>query len=153
MIKRRTAQAEAGFTILELLAVLGILALMAAVVVPLMRRPNPAQELTATALDLAAGLKLARAAARTGNVEQALILSLDRRIYWSDGILPPRAFAPALSLVLDLPDSERPDSSTGRIRFFPDGTATPARLTLRTGRFETTLAVEWLTGEIHSGGR
>lgn len=144
---------DAGFTLLELLAVLGILALMAALVVPAMRRSSPTQDVTAAAIELAAGLKVARAAARTRNVEQALVLSLDRRMFWSENLLPPKAFPGTLSLDLDVPESERPDSATGRIRFFPDGTATPARLTLRAGKAEATLAVEWLTGEIRSGGR
>lgn len=144
-------RSEAGFTLIELLMVLGIIALVAALSVPLLRRQSPSQDLAAASIDLASGLKLARAAARTGNVEQALVVALDRRIYWSDGILPPRAFARSLDVVLDVPESERPDSATGRIRFFPDGTATPARLTLRVGRLETSLAVEWLTGEIRTG--
>ena len=147
----RARHGEAGFTLIELLMVLAIIALAAAISVPLMRRQSPGQELAAASIDLAAGLKLARAAARTGNVEQALVVALDRRIYWSDGILPPRAFAPRLDVVLDVPESERPDSATGRIRFFPDGTATPARLILRAGKLETALAVEWLTGEIRTG--
>lgn len=151
-MKAKPAQdGEAGFTLIELLMVLGIIALVAALTVPLMRRQSPSQDLAAASIDLASGLKLARAAARTGNVEQALVLALDRRIYWSDGLLPPRAFARSLDVVVDVPDSERPDSATGRIRFFPDGTATPARLTLRVGRLQTTLAVEWLTGEIRTG--
>lgn len=145
-------ETTAGFTVLELLAVLGILALMAALVVPMMRRPSPAQDVAGAAVELAAGLKVARAAARSRNVEQAVVLNVERRQFWSEGILPPRTFAPALSLVLDVPDSERPDPSTARVRFFPDGSATPARFTLRAGRFEKTLAVEWLTGEIRSGG-
>lgn len=143
---------EAGFTLIELLMVLGIIALVGALSVPLMRRQSPSQDLAAATIDLASGLKLARATARTGNVEQALLLSLDRRIYWSDGVLPPRAFGRNLDVVLDVPEGERPDSATGRVRFFPDGTATPARLTLRVGRLETSLAVEWLTGEIRTGG-
>ena len=83
--------------------------------------------------------------------KRSAFVALDRRIYWSDGILPPRAFAPRLDVVLDVPESERPDSASGRIRFFPDGTATPARLILRAGKLETALAVEWLTGEIRTG--
>lgn len=140
-----------GFTLIELLMVLGIMALMAVISVPLMRRESPGQDLTAASLDLAAGLRLARAAARSGNAEQALVVSLDRRLYWVDGLLPARAFGRRLDVVLDVPESERPGTETGRVRFFPDGTATPARVTLRVGRLETILAVDWLTGEIRTG--
>lgn len=143
---------EGGFTLIELLMVLGIIALVTAVSVPMMRRQSPAQDLAAASIELGSSLKLARAAARTGNTEQALMLSLDRRVYWSDGVLPPRPFARTLEVVLDAPDSERLDSATGRIRFFADGTATPARVLLRIGKLETALAVNWLTGEIRSGG-
>jgi general secretion pathway protein H len=44
--------------------------------------------------------------------------------------------------------SETVDETAGRIRFFPDGSATGGQVTLRGGAVQRKVDVNWLTGEV-----
>lgn len=142
-----------GFTVLELLVALGIMAFVASIVVAGAVTPRQRQDLAATAADVAAGLKMTRAAARRSNAEQVFLIDVDGRRYWAPGILPPRRFPPTLALALDVPETERQGAGAARIRFFPDGSSTPATLTLRKGASSTALSVDWLSGAIRVAER
>ena len=53
-----------------------------------------------------------------------------------------------VELTLKTAQSDILDNSTGRIRFFPDGSSTGGRLTLTAGDREWIITVAWLTGKI-----
>jgi general secretion pathway protein H len=43
---------------------------------------------------------------------------------------------------------DAPNEHSGRIRFFPDGSSTGGRITLRAGQRQWHVNVSWLTGEV-----
>lgn len=146
------ARRSAGYTVIELLVVLAILAAVAGLVAPSFVRPAGNQDLMAATIDLAASLRLARAAARAGNAEQALVIDLAARRYWAAGVVPPRAISPALDLVVDVPDGERLPGAAGRLRFFADGSASGGTIGLRRGNHAASIVVDWLNGDVRVAG-
>ena len=47
-----------------------------------------------------------------------------------------------------MPESERIGASAGRVRFFPDGSASGARVVLNDGRSTASVLVDWLNGDV-----
>ena len=74
----------AGFTLLEMLVVIVILALATAVAMPMLARPSDGVRVQATARDLINALRLTRAMAR--NAEVALAIDVDKRTFASAAI-------------------------------------------------------------------
>jgi general secretion pathway protein H len=144
----RAGPAIAGFTLLELLVVLGLLALGLALVAPSLGQARAGLAVRSTAYELAASLRAARAAARATNVAHALTIDLARRQYWADGVIGPRPLPRGLAVEATLPDSERLSGAAGRVRFFPDGSASGARLVVQDARSSAVIEVHWLNGDV-----
>lgn len=137
---------QAGFTLLELMIVLGILALALAIAAPSLSRSRDQLVLRSTAYELAGHLRTARAAAQTSNVEHALTIDPLQRSYWAEGIV---AFRPLpVGVKVLVPESERLGAAAGRIRFFPNGAASGARIVLNDGRRTAAIFVDWLNGDV-----
>lgn len=140
------ATGAAGFTILELLVVLTVLAAAAALVMPNVLRRPVEPGLRATALSLAASLRAARMEAVRLNKPSHLIIDLDARRYWIEGSASRRAIAPSLAIAATLADSGRISTGAGRYAFYPDGSASGGAITLAGSAGSATIAVNWLTG-------
>ena len=93
------APSAAGFTLLEMLVCLTILALVAALALPLLARPSESLRLQATARDLVGALRLTRATAIARNTEMALLLDVDKRTFESP-VVPLRSFPSDIVAVL-----------------------------------------------------
>ncbi len=139
---------ERGFTLLELLVVLGLLALALAIVAPSLGRARLGVMVRSTAYELAANLRASRAAARSTSIEHVLTIDLAQRLYWAEGVVGQRRLPHGVAVDVTVPQSERITASAGRIRFFPDGSASGARLVLHDGRSTTSIVVDWLTGDV-----
>ncbi len=146
--KRRGARSSArGFTLLEILLVLAIMALAAALTLPALVRPS-GSELRAATATLAGGLRRAREAAVNSNREATLTLDLDRHTFTVSGEPRGRGLPPELELALFTARSELDGERTGRIRFFPDGSSTGGRVSLTSGQRRYHVDVDWLTGQV-----
>ena len=145
---RRRAAGQLGFTLLELMVVIGMLALALAIVAPSLNRARLGLMVRSTAYELAAGLRAARAAAQAGNRVEVVTLDLARRRYWAEGVVGPRTFPASVAVELAVPESERLGASGGRVRFFPDGSASGARVVLNDGRQAASVLVDWLNGDV-----
>jgi len=139
---------QRGFTLLELLVVLGILALGLALVVPAISGARAGLTVRAAAYALAGSLRDARAAAQAGNVERVLILDTAQRHYWAEGVVARRQLPQAIRVELVVPQSERIGAAGGRVRFLPDGVSSGARIVLSDGRATAVVAVDWLSGDV-----
>lgn len=147
---QRSTTDEAGFSLLEMLVVLGLLALVAVVSWPLLRGPSNEVRLKAAADEIVASARLARAEAlRTGR-EVALGFDVDQRRYGAPGIVAPRSLPSSAALEVILPSAERTSPGTGRVRFFADGTTTGGRIVMRIGARSTVVVIDWLTGAAHA---
>jgi general secretion pathway protein H len=148
MLSRRRLDRSfvAGFTLIEMLVVMTIMALVATIAVPLLGRPSNSLLLETTVRDLAGALRLTRAAAIAQNVDIALDIDVDRRTFQSAAI-PLQSFAPGIVAELKVAEPERVTSSHGAFRFFPDGSSTGGDVVLHLRNMEARICVNWLTGE------
>ena len=149
----RADRAAAGFTLLELLVVLGIVALGLTLVAPSLNRLRQGVAVRSAAYELAAHLRSARAAAREANVERVLTIDVDGRRYWAEGVVGPRQLPPSIAMDLTVPTSERVGAGMARVRFFPDGSTSGARVVLDDGRVSAAIRVDWLTGDVRLQAR
>jgi general secretion pathway protein H len=137
---------NAGFTLIEMLVVMTIMALVAAIAVPLLAHPSNSLTLETTARNLAGALRFTRAAAIAQNVDIALDIDVDQRTFQSNA-MPLQKFEPGIVAELRVAEPERVTSSHGAFRFFPDGSSTGGDIVLRLRDKEARICVNWLTGE------
>ncbi|MCL4766557.1 MAG: GspH/FimT family pseudopilin [Hyphomicrobiaceae bacterium] len=142
----RTAGAAAGFTLLEMLVVLAILALASVVVIPSVSPSRADLALKASALGLSAQMRSARSAAVDRNVEHAVVVDLKHKLYWVEGSAMARRIAPRLALSADMRPQDVVGPATVRFRFHPDGTSSGGALVLREGSRAARVAIDWRTG-------
>ena len=139
---------EQGFTLIELIIALGIMALGVAVAFPYFEGTRAGHQLRATAYDIASQLRDARASAQARNIEQAFILDVGNRRMWLDGSQVRRALSPRLAVDVEVPVAEQLAANVVRVRFFADGSASGGKLVLRDGTRRATVSVNWLTGDV-----
>jgi len=139
---------EQGFTLLELIVALGIMALGLAVVFPYFNASRAGYQLRAAAYEIATQLRDARAAAQARNVDQAFIIDVGNRRTWIEGGAAPRALSPRLAVDVEVPGAELIGDNLVRLRFFADGSASGGKLILRDGARRATVSVNWLTGDV-----
>jgi general secretion pathway protein H len=136
-----------GFTLVEMLVVVAIIALIASVALPMLGRPSDKLRLRAIADGMIAALRLTREAAIVRNIETVLTIDVDRHILQSV-VVPPRQFAPEVVAKLQFAAPEQTGQSGG-FRFFPDGSSTGGTVTLWLHDQHEIICVLWLTGESH----
>ena len=140
-------RSDTGFTLVELIAVLLVIGLVTALATPAFHRALPGHALAADAQAASAALRAARGAAiRRG---QAVAVTYDPAggRYWIDR-RSPVALSAGTRLTLVTARAAAPDTAVGRIRFYPDGSATGGRVRLQAGQAVHTLHVDWLTGDV-----
>jgi general secretion pathway protein H len=142
----------AGFTLLEMLIVIAILALATAVAMPIFARPSDGVRLQATARDLINALRLTRTMAIARNAEIALAIDVDKRTFASAAIQA-QSFGPDITAELTFAAPEQSAQATGGFRFFPDGSSSGGDVRLRLRGREARICVNWLTGEAQPGER
>jgi general secretion pathway protein H len=147
MTRRRKSEtaARAGFTLLEMLVSMAILALVAVFAMPLLSGPSDGLRLEATARELLGALRLTRVAAVARDAELALVIDVDGRTFESPAV-PRRSFAPDIAAQLTFAEPEQSARSRGGFRFFPDGSSTGGDVVLRLHGREAKICVDWLTG-------
>jgi general secretion pathway protein H len=147
-----TSRAEArpgaaGFTLLELIVTLTVLALALLLITGYRAPWSSALGLRGTAAELASGLRLARSQAIVGNHSVAVDLDLAGHRY-RVGAGRPHALPANLSIELLTVAGENRGRTEGNIRFNPDGSSTGGRISLAEGRRRIAVGVDWLTGRV-----
>ena len=136
-----------GFTLLETLVALALVAVLLAVAVPALVVPKGV-ELRAAADLVATGLRQARLAAIREQRPVALLMDVEARALQVEGGRRIRTLPRGVQLDLFTAQGEVLDTRLGGIRFFPDGSSTGGRVTLARDGLRTEVNVEWLTGRI-----
>jgi general secretion pathway protein H len=142
---RAAARRTAGFTLVEMLAAITILALVMALALPAVRRPPDRLRLEAAARTVASALRLARATAVARNAEVVLAVDADRRVIESPAVPTTRIDAD-IAVAMTIAAPERRGRGAGAIRFFPDGTSSGGDITLTLGARRARIEANWLTG-------
>jgi len=138
---------QAGFTLVEMLVVLTILALTTTLVAPLVSGGSEGARLQMAAGDLASAFRLTRSAAITRNREMSLMIDVNKRTF-SSAVVSQRAFSPDIDAKLTFAAGLEAGRSDGGFRFFPDGSSTGGDVTLSLRGTQTKLCVDWLTGVV-----
>jgi|SRR5581483_603818 len=138
---------EAGFSLIEMLAVLTILALGVSFAMPLVSGRSDGLRLETAASELAGALRATRSAAIVGNAAATLLVDVNRRTFESVAVSR-RPFAEDIDAKLTFASGIRTDFSDGGFRFFPDGSSTGGDVTLSLHGKQTKLCVDWLTGGV-----
>ncbi len=136
-----------GFTLIELMAVIMLLAIALTVVSVSFSKSLQSARIRGASRDLVAALRYTRGQAIVKGKQEVLTLSLDNNTYTA-----PSKHAVKLpkdmNLTLTTADTEQTGSATGGIRFFPDGSSTGGHISVFQGQREWRVNVAWLTGDI-----
>jgi len=137
------AKPSAGFTLVELLVVMGIMALV--LVVVLNARPNAAAtRIAVTARAVGATLQLARAQAMASNTETVFRIDADKLQFGLPRSM--QSLPMGMTVAMTVAETERV-ANIGGIRFFPDGQSSGGEIALSLEGRSARIAVSWLTGE------
>lgn len=139
---------HAGFTLIEVLVVLLLLAISYALVPPMFDIGGSTAELKAGARQVAAGLRTARSQAIARREETTLTVDVDARSFVLSGDKTPRRLPRLVEIRVLTAQGEVSDAATAAIRFYPDGSSTGGRITLAMGERAFDVDIDWLTGQV-----
>ncbi|MSO92489.1 MAG: type II secretion system protein GspH [Rhodospirillales bacterium] len=143
---RRPRRGDTGFTLVELVVVLAVLALVYVVAVPPMLSQLEGARLNAAVRALTGALKEARG--------QAIATARDVRFTIADGAGEWRFgerrgnAGRGVMLRVDVPPVGEGENRIHAIRFFPDGASTGGRIWATAGQDRWRIDVDWLTGRV-----
>jgi len=136
-----------GFTLMELVAVMALLAVAIAVVSFSVSKSLTSAKIEAASRDLAAMLKYTRGQAIVKGQQQIFELNIETNSYKAPGRAIVR-LPPSMHLGLLTATNELTSAQSGSIRFYPDGSSTGGHVTVYLGKREWHINVSWLTGEV-----
>lgn len=141
------AARDGGFTLVETLVVLGLVALLLVVSLPYSTSSGEARKLDAAAQIIAAKLRETQTASLSSNRERSLTLDIGKGMLVQTG--PDKIFKLPKGIALSIitSDNEILDD-TGAFRFFPDGGSSGGKIILSKGGNRREIAISWLTGGI-----
>ncbi|MDR3436567.1 GspH/FimT family pseudopilin [Telmatospirillum sp.] len=145
--ERRPLRRDGGFTLIEIVVVLGILGLALALVLSYGTPRGGALALRAAATELAGGLREARSLAVAGNKPVAVAIDLTSHRWQIDG-QDVRHLPEDMSVRLLTVAGETASNTLGRFRFFPDGSATGGRIEFAGANRRIQIGIDWLSGRV-----
>jgi general secretion pathway protein H len=137
----------AGFTLIEVVVVLMLAGVVITVAAVSLTRGLGSAKVRAAGQDLVAALRYTRAQAIVTRKQQALELDVEKRSY----VAPRKAevrLPDDMELRLLTAAEEQTGATSGRIRFWPDGSSTGGRIKLVHGGRAWDVEIAWLTGEV-----
>lgn len=138
---------QAGFTLIELIVVLAIVAIAAAMVVVRGAPISPSSQARLAANEVAGALQSARSEALVTNRSVAFTLdTATRRYRW--GQQAEHALSGDLQLALLTGREQLVSKSAGFVRFDPDGGSSGGRVTIAGGDRVWMVGIDWLTGRV-----
>jgi len=140
--------ADDGTSLMEVLIVMAILALAAALALPTLRSPARGQSLSSVAADITVRLRAARATALAENRDVAFSFDAEARAYAVDGTGPPQQLPPAMALAITTAREFVRDAREARLLFFADGTSSGGTIKLSQAEQSVTISIAWLTSTI-----
>jgi general secretion pathway protein H len=139
---------QRGFTLLEVLVVLVIGAVMYAMILGVPFRGASIADLKSSARTLASGLRQAQSMAMASRRDAVLSVDVEAREYVLAGETEARRLPKDIEMKLFTAQSEIASEAKGAIRFYPDGSSTGGRITVKAGERQYLVDVDWLTGRV-----
>lgn len=136
-----------GFTLIELIAVVVLLAIVLAIASLSLSRSLNSAKVRAASKDLVAALRYTRGQAIVKGKPQVLVMDLEQNSYVAPG-KKPVILPKDMVLRLTTAETEQTGANSGGIRFFTDGSSTGGHVSVLMGQREWRINVAWLTGEI-----
>lgn len=148
-INRARNKSEAGYTLLEVMVVLAILAVVAGAVPAMIRDASPRLRLEAQAAETLKDLAYLRARTRLEGTPGTLLVAEDGHSYRLGG----REIRLADKVSVTLGGSEKASAALSRsaITFYPEGGSSGGRVILSSGDVTETITIDWLTSAIRIG--
>lgn len=138
---------QRGFTLIELIVVVVLLAAVTALAASVMTSGLPGQQLRGDAREIAAQLRYTRAQAIVTGKPQVFTLDARTREWQAPNRRKGRLH-PDIRIVATGAQVEQARPDEVSIRFFPEGAATGGRIELQRNSAAWQVDVEWLTGEV-----
>jgi general secretion pathway protein H len=149
LIPAASCGAERGTSLIEMLVVLAILALVAAVALPGAQMPGQGPSLRLVATDIAARLRAARNIAVNEQRDVAFAFDSETRTYGVEGLGPPRAVPVAVNVSVTTARQYVRDAGEARLVFYSDGSSSGGTIRLAAQHQRIVIGVAWLTGAVH----
>jgi general secretion pathway protein H len=148
--ERRQRARTSGFTMLEMIAVLLVIALVAALSPPLFSSGVSASQHRAAARDVAQMLRLARTEAVAKRTDIGVDFNLEQRTMQMPAATNKRIakIPEGIDIKLTTTAAETKSETLASVRFYPDGGATGGRVSLKVREREFRVDIDWLTGRV-----
>ncbi len=136
-----------GFTLLEIILVMAIIALASVLAAAAMGGGFRGMQLSASAKQIASNLRFTRAQAIATGQPQRFVIDPHAHTWHAPkshhGQIPAK-----LAVAFIGAREVQPRPGEGAIAFFPDGASTGGRVRLSSGKAQWTVDVAWLTGQV-----
>lgn len=142
-----------GFTLIEMMIVIAISATILATLVPNFAPAIERTKLHAAARDVVSALRHCRGHAMIKGEDAIFELDTSKNTYQITGRKKSYQIPESIELSIFTTTTETVSDNAGRIRFFPDGSATGGRVTLIGQNQTLVIDINWLTGEIKLGDK
>ena len=136
-----------GFSLLEMLLVLTIMALMVGIAATSLSRSVGGAEVRAAGRNIAAGLRYTRSQAMVRKQPMEFHVNGDERT-WIAADKDAEKIPDEMEITLQTGRSLLTGENSGYILFYPDGSSTGGNVTISTGDLHWDVGVAWLTGKI-----
>jgi general secretion pathway protein H len=137
-----------GFTLVEILVVLTIVGLLAALTPMAFERLLPSMRLETDARALADTLREARGLAIRDNRPRFVEIDVGEHLARLGADGKPQVLPRDVQIALTVATVERESPSAGRIRFYPDGTSTGGEVAFVTEQRRLVVVVDWFDGRV-----
>lgn len=141
-----------GFTLLEIMVVLGVMALAMVLVAPNLAGLLQRLELASATQEVAGALRFTRSRAVGSGRPADFWLDVKNRKYRAADESRVRQLADSVRVHLTTADVQTAGGSAGYIRFFPDGSSTGGQVRIESETGARRVEVNWLTGLVRVSG-
>jgi general secretion pathway protein H len=143
----RNMQGQSGYTLVEMLVVLVLLGMATAISLPYATSSGRAQELDATASQLAALFRHAQTLAYMTNKDVKVSFERDSRKWHVNGSSPQLQLDQSITVVAITIEGQISDKQLS-YRFFPTGGSSGGRVVLEANKNKSVVDLNWLTGVV-----